>query len=154
LLPDAATDGREKRRVREAEKRKIIDQEYVKEYSKHLRQCHPKMPKGLEKEIAEHACLKYSGRVGRSEGARKFNRQTIALAVIAHIRHTKMRYDELLMRGHDRQEARSIVRGKIEDILDKWEGIPRFEGTEEINEAGIELSIPARDINCGMRLEA
>ena len=80
------------------------------------------MPSGVEVKIAEHACLKYSGRVGRSEMAKQFDTDALTLSVIAHIRHVKTNYDSLLMHGYDRWNARDEVRDKIDDILEKWRG--------------------------------
>lgn len=116
----ADADLREARRVRETERRKLIDKEYVKKYGEQVRLLYPSMPSGREVKIAEHACLKYSGRVGRSKEAQRFDADAITLSVLAHIRHTETSYDELLMRGTDRHEARSMVRDKIDQILEKW----------------------------------
>ena len=69
-----------------------------------------------EQIIAEHACLKYSGRVGRSAAAKDFDKEAIRLAVIAHIRHAETEYDELLSKGYDRQAARVFVKEKVEQI--------------------------------------
>lgn len=46
--------------------------------------------------------------------------------MIAHIRHEFTRYDELLMEGLDRREARMRVSGQIDAVLKEWEAI---EGT-------------------------
>jgi hypothetical protein len=70
--------------------------------------------------IAIHACRKYSGRVGRSAMAKALDPEAIRLAVTAHVRHTETRYDELLMRGYDRHEARMEVQDRVQDILDRW----------------------------------
>ena len=78
------------------------------------------MPLGLEMKIAEHACEKYSGRVGRSKEAKGFDERSITLAVVAHIRHTETEYDKLLMRGVDRYDARRIISDKINQVLEKW----------------------------------
>ena len=48
-------------------------------------------------------------------------RKPCELAVIAHIRHEHTRYDELLMKYGDRQQAREMVRGDIEQLLMRWE---------------------------------
>ncbi len=61
----ADAELRQVRRVRDAERQDILDKEYVKQYSEEIRGCYPRMPPGLEVKIAEHACLKQSGRVGR-----------------------------------------------------------------------------------------
>ena len=113
---------REARRLREAERREKIDTVYVKEYAAKLRQAFPCMPSGVEIKIAGHACLKYSGRIGRTEMAKEFHPDALTLSVIAHIRHVKTNYDELLMRGHERWHAREKVRDTIDDILEKWRG--------------------------------
>jgi hypothetical protein len=70
--------------------------------------------------IAEHACQKYSGRVGRSAASKEFDPQAITLAVQAHIRHEYTNYDELLMTGWERFEARMVVQRTVEEILDQW----------------------------------
>ena len=116
------TELRQARRMREAERREIVDKEYVQRYSEQIRRCYPRMPSGLEAKIAEHACLKHSGRVGRSGAAKRFDEESITLSVVAHIRHTRTDYDELLMRGIDRHDARSLVRDKIDQVLEQWQG--------------------------------
>jgi hypothetical protein len=116
----ADADARGARRAREATRREIVDRQYVEEYGRHIRDRYPLMPQGLETKIAEHACLKHSGRVGRSSRAKKFSAKTITLAVAAHVRHEETNYDDLLMGGTDRQDARAQVREKIEEILDRW----------------------------------
>jgi len=120
----ADAELRESRKIREAERRQAIDRVYVKEYGTQVRLLYPRMPVGLETKIAEHACLKYSGRAGRSDRAKRFDPEAITLSVVAHIRHTETDYDELLMRGFDRKEARGIVRDRIDEVLEKWRGDP------------------------------
>lgn len=82
----------------------------------------PHIPLRRETVIAEHACLKYSGRVGRSSAAKNLSENTIRLAVIAHIRHAETEYDELLAKGYDRLESRSKIEAKVGRILTEWEG--------------------------------
>jgi len=120
----ADADLREIRKIREAERRKAIDKAYVKEYGTKIRLLYPHIPPDLETKIAEHACLKYSGRVGRSDRAKRFDSEAITLSIIAHIRHTETDYDELLMRGFDRRDARGIVKDRIDEVLEKWRGEP------------------------------
>ena len=94
----------------------------MKQFGAQIRQCYPRIPSGLEVTIAEHACLKYSGRVGRSERAKRFDEDSITLAVMAHIRHRETEYDHLLMRGMDRHDARRLVRNRIDELLERWRG--------------------------------
>ena len=75
----------------------------------------------MEMTIAEHACLKYSGRIGRSAAAKGLDENAVRLAVIAHVRHVEKAYDTLLMRGYERWDARAQVEGKVDRVLTKWE---------------------------------
>lgn len=72
-----------------------------------------KVSPGREKKIAEHACLKYTGRIGRSAAAKSLDKEAVRLAVIAHIRHEETNYDELLKTDYDRSEARVQVNEKV-----------------------------------------
>lgn len=111
---------RARRRVREAERRAELDQEYVTSFADRVRELFPRCPVGRERVIAEHACRKYSGRVGRSTGAKRLDQEFIRLAVIAHIRHTETVYDTLLSQGIDRWLAREDVADEIDKMLDQW----------------------------------
>jgi hypothetical protein len=44
----------------------------------------------------------------------------IDLAVIAYVRHRQTNYDELLMSGYQRSDARSAVRDRVDEIRDRW----------------------------------
>jgi hypothetical protein len=44
----------------------------------------------------------------------------VNLAVIAHIRHTHTNYDQLLMSGTERLDARAQIRGEIDRVLTAW----------------------------------
>ena len=116
----ADEDIRARRRERAAARRAELDREYVQEFAAHVREQYPSCPPGREVAIAEHACLKYSGRVGRSAAAKSFDEQAIRLAVIAHVRHTETPYDRLLASGHDRRNARAEVEPEVARVLDRW----------------------------------
>ncbi len=92
----------------------------MQEFSAHVREQYPSCPPRREVAIAEHACLKYSGRVGRSAAAKSFDEQAIRLAVIAHVRHTETPYDRLLASGRDRRNARAEVERQVARVLDRW----------------------------------
>ena len=116
----ADADVRERRRLRQQEQAAEHDQEYVRRIAKEVLRLFPRCPNLRAAAIAEHACLKYSGRVGRSAEAKALDPEAIRLAVTAHVRHTETRYDELLGRGYDRHEARLEVQDRVQDILDRW----------------------------------
>jgi hypothetical protein len=117
-LSDA--DARALRQAREAERRAELDQEYILHFAARVRELYPACPLGREQEIAQHACQKYSGRVGRSASAKKLDEKAIHLAVIAHIRHAETNYDELLAQGWERFEARDEVEDQIKKVLSTW----------------------------------
>ena len=108
------------RREREAIRRIELDQQYVERFAQRVRDLYPACPPGIETVIAEHACLKYSDRVGRSAAAKEFDEQAIRLAVTAHVRHTETDYDSLLAGGHDRGEARSAGEAEVTRVLSEW----------------------------------
>lgn len=118
----ADADLRERRRRREAKRRGELDQEYFKQFAARIRALYPACPEGIEGRIAEHACQKYSGRVGRSTAAKNFDEEAVKLAVIAHIRHEATDYDAYLADGVDRNKARWRVKDEIEEILTYWRG--------------------------------
>jgi hypothetical protein len=116
----ADADARELKRQRAAETRTIADKKFMDDFAQSIRLTFPYLPKGMEKTIAHHACQKYSGRVGRSQAAKVFDDIAIFLAVQAHARHTKTNYDELLIRGYDRHDARNLIDEKLLSVLKLW----------------------------------
>ncbi|UCE07958.1 MAG: DUF2293 domain-containing protein [bacterium] len=117
----ADAEIRDARRKRAAQRRAELDEAYVVAFAQKIRQLYPNCPSGDEVRISEHACQKYSGRVGRSAAAKQFDDNAIQLAVVAHIRHQYTRYDELLFQGWSRGEARAEVKSEINEILAKWQ---------------------------------
>lgn len=118
----ADSESRERRREREAVKVAEMDKQYISQFAARVRECFPRCPAGKEMVIAQHACLKYSGRVGRSAAAKKLDEEAVRLAVVAHIRHAETDYDALLGKGYDRQDARWEVRNEVDRILSQWAG--------------------------------
>lgn len=117
----ADSDARARRRERAAERRAALDQEYVKRFAARVRELYPRCPPEREAAIAEHACLKYSGRVGRSAAAKDLDEDAVRVAVVAHIRHTETPYVELLAAGCERSDARWEVQHAVETVLARWE---------------------------------
>ena len=119
---DADAEGRERRRRMAAIRGAELDREYVAEFAKHIAARFPGCPRDEARRIAEHACRKHSGRVGRSAAAKTFDPEAIDLAVAARVRHAHTRYDDLLSEGWIRNQARNEVRDKIHAVLAKWSG--------------------------------
>ena len=117
---EADADKRAELRARAEAHRAMLDREYIADFEQHLRALFPGCPSKEAQQIAERACLKYSGRVGRSAEAKKFEPEAIHLAVVAHVRHQHTSYDDLLMQGWDRHEARTEVARDIDTCLAAW----------------------------------
>ena len=117
-------EARARRRERAALRRAEQDEAFVSRFAARVRELFPGCSQGRETAIAEHACEKYSGRVGRSAAARSLDDETVRLAVVAHVRHRETAYDEMLADGEDRQEARALVRGEVEAVLERWRRPP------------------------------
>ena len=123
---------RDRRRTRETE----IDHRFVAEFARQIRVHFPACSAQEVKEIAEHACRKYSGRVGRSAAAKGFDPTAIRLAVAASVRHRFTNYEELLLGGYDRQEARAMVRPEVEALLASWSRGQHSEESQQRETAG------------------
>jgi hypothetical protein len=117
----ADEDARKLARARAAARRAELDREYIRRFAGRVREIYPFCPTGRESLIAEHACRKYSGRVGRSAAAKTLDEAAVRLAVTAHVRHAETNYDELLLKGIERWDAREKVCTKVSRILDLWE---------------------------------
>ena len=113
-------DARSRARERAAVRREVLDGAYLKKFEARLLEMYPCCPPEEARSIAEHACEKYSGRVGRSAAAKNLDDEAITLAVRAHIRHGHTRYDRYLADGMDRAEARRLVRCRIDEVAVKW----------------------------------
>jgi hypothetical protein len=70
--------------------------------------------------IARHTALRGSGRVGRSAAGRALDSEALTLAVVASVRHQDTDYDDLLMSGVPRAEARDQIRPAIDRLLAAW----------------------------------
>lgn len=79
-----------------------LDREYVERFALRVRELFPACPTGRERAIAEHACRKYSGRIGRLASGKSLDEEAIRLAVTAHVRRAATRHDELLAKGYER----------------------------------------------------
>ncbi len=114
-------EARKLARARAAARRAELDLEYIQRFAGCVREIYVYCPTGRENLIAEHACRKYSGRVGRSAAAKALDEAAVRLAVSAHVRHAETNYDELLLKGFERLDAREKVYPEVSRTLDLWE---------------------------------
>jgi hypothetical protein len=113
-------EQRAARRERGAERRTQEDVELAARMAGRICALFPGCPPAEAHHIAQHTAERGSGRVGRSAAGRTLEDEAIELAVQAAVRHRHTNYDELLMGGVDRLGARERVRGRVEDVMEKW----------------------------------
>jgi hypothetical protein len=116
----ADAEARARRREREHERRGREDLKLHARLANAIATAFPGCPAERAQAIARHAATRGSGRVGRTAAARELDRDTVELAVVAAVRHEDTAYDELLMSGIDRAEARHRVRDDVTRVLDAW----------------------------------
>lgn len=106
----ADAEVRARRKARDAERRADQDEALARSMANGIRRLFPRCPPEEAETIAQHATLRRSGRVGRTAAAKEMEERPLVLAVVAAVRHGYTRYDDLLMSGMERSEARAGVR--------------------------------------------
>jgi hypothetical protein len=113
-------DARARRRLRQGELRSVEDDRFTDSLGNEILRLFPGCPQTRAEVIATHAGTRGSGRIGRSAAGRTLDPKAVTLAVVASVRHSDTNYDQLLMSGVPRPEARDRVRSDIEAVLDAW----------------------------------
>jgi hypothetical protein len=116
----ADEEARARRRERDGERRADEDVRLQAAFAERIRALFPGCPRPRATAIAQHAVTRGSGRVGRSAAGRALADEAVTLAVVASVRHEDTRYDQLLMAGVPRDEARAQVRDTVDAVLDRW----------------------------------
>jgi hypothetical protein len=112
--------ARARRRERDALRRADADRELEARMAAKIAKLFPGCPPGRAAEIARHAAARGSGRVGRFAAGRALDENALELAVVASVRHRDTPYDDLLMSGMDRADARDRVRDQVARTVDAW----------------------------------
>lgn len=116
----ADSEVRALRRERDAERRVEQDQNLVADMAREISRLFPGCPPTEARTMAAHTARRGSGRVGRTAAGRSLEEEALTLAVTAHVRHRHTRYDQLLMRGYYRNDARAAIRDDVERVLALW----------------------------------
>ncbi|MFF8605295.1 DUF2293 domain-containing protein [Streptomyces sp. NPDC015346] len=116
----ADAEARARRRARDAMRRAARDAQVTAALEAEILRLFPRCPAERAAEIAAHASLKGSGRVGRTAAGRSLDPGAVTAAVRAAVRHVDTEYDTLLMRGVPRHQARTRVAPAIEAVLRAW----------------------------------
>jgi hypothetical protein len=130
----ADEEARARQRLRAAERRKLEDVEFQERFAREIRNLFPGCAEARADAIARHAGARGSGRVGRSAAGRALDEEAVRRAVVASVRHDDTAYDELLMSGVERADARERVRDAVERVLELWRaGPPDGAGPAAVN---------------------
>lgn len=123
----ADRDLRALRRERGALRRAEYDRDLILPMTGAILNLFPECPPTEARTIAEHTVRRGSGRMGRTAAGRSLEESALTLAVIAHIRHCHTRYDEFLMSGYSRSDARGLIREDVDRVLETWRN-PSYPG--------------------------
>ncbi|PPK62211.1 DUF2293 domain-containing protein [Actinokineospora auranticolor] len=116
----ADEEVRERRKVRDRERRAAQDVEFQATFAVRIGELFPGLETARAQAIAEHAGTRSSGRVGRSAAGQALDEHAVTLAVVAAIRHEETDYDAMLMAGVPRATARERIRDDIDRVLALW----------------------------------
>jgi hypothetical protein len=118
----ADEDSRARRRERQQERRASEDVDFQRALALQITRLFPGCPAARAEAIAGHTGDRGSGRVGRTAAGRALDPEAVTRAVVAAVRHGDTDYDDLLMMGADRAEARDRVRADVDQVLEHWRG--------------------------------
>jgi hypothetical protein len=116
----ADAEARRRRRVRDARRRTAEDVRFTDAFAAEIRRLFPGCPVERALGVAAHASVRGSGRVGRSAAGRALSEGAVVSAVAASVRHLDTPYDQLLMSGVPRAEARRRIAPTVEAVLGGW----------------------------------
>ncbi|MGW5604673.1 DUF2293 domain-containing protein [Streptomyces sp. NPDC003753] len=116
----ADAEARRRRRARDARRRAEEDARFTEAFAAEIQRLFPGCPAERARAIAGHASVRGSGRVGRSAAGRALSPEAVTAAVRASVRHLETPYDQLLMDGVARPEARRRIAGRVEAVLREW----------------------------------
>jgi hypothetical protein len=116
----ADAEARQRRQDRDRERRARLDVAFQASLTSEIRRLFPGCPPDRAEAIARHTAGRGTGRVGRSAPGQMLDERATTLAVVASVRHVDTGYDEILMSGTPRAEARSLVSADVDRILDSW----------------------------------
>ncbi len=113
-------EARARRRARDARRRAAQDVRFTAELAAEIGRLFPGCPAERAEDIAAHASVRGSGRVGRTAAGRALDEGAVTAAVRASVRHLDTEYDALLMSGVPRRQARMRVAPAIDAVLTAW----------------------------------
>ena len=116
---ECLADAEARVRRRDAERREREDADLRERFAAEIVRLVPACPRPRAEAIARYTAARDSGRVGRSSAGRALDPATVEVSVLASVRHDDTAYDDLLMSGVERAEARERVHAEVERVLER-----------------------------------
>ncbi|MEV7994022.1 DUF2293 domain-containing protein [Streptomyces sp. NPDC086077] len=116
----ADAEARRRRRARDAQRRAVADSRFAEAFAAEILRLFPGCPPERARAIAAYASQRGSGRVGRSPAGRALTEGAVTSAVVAAVRHGDTPYDQLMMSGVHRHEARRRIAASVQTVLREW----------------------------------
>jgi hypothetical protein len=116
----ADCEQRARQRERDEVRRAENDRDLIVHMTSAISRLFPGCPPEEARMIAAHTARRGSGRVGRTFAGRALEESALTAAVVAAIRHRHTRYDELLMGGYSRTDARDSIHEAVDRVLESW----------------------------------
>lgn len=119
---ECLADGEQRARQRERDKVRLAenDRNLIVHMTSAILRLFPGCPPEEARTVAAHTARRGSGRVGRTFAGRALEESALTAAVVATIRHRQTRYDELLMSGYNRTDARDSIHEDVDRVLESW----------------------------------
>jgi hypothetical protein len=116
----ADAQQRSARRSRDELRRAEHDRDLAARMTEAILERFPGCPSEEARAIAAHTAVRGSGRVGRTSAGRALEAEALTAAVVAAVRHNHTRYDQLLMSGWTRIDAREAIRDAVHRVIESW----------------------------------
>jgi hypothetical protein len=116
----ADSEPRARKRERDEVRRADNDLDLILHMTGAISRLFPGCPPEEARTIAAHTARRGTGRVGRTSAGRALEESALTAAVVAAIRHRHTQYDELLMSGYSRTDARDSIHEEVDRVLESW----------------------------------
>jgi len=119
-------------RFHAALRREDQEHQYFEDFKQAIRESYPGCREEDVLAITEHACEKYSRRVGRSASAKELDSGAVGQAVRAYIRHNHTNYDIIRGALDSRKLSRDLIQDRVAAVESEWRQTPEaLEGIKQ-----------------------
>ncbi|MFD2763850.1 DUF2293 domain-containing protein [Micromonospora eburnea] len=113
-------EARARRRERDRQRREVADERFQQDLAEQIGRRFPAARRCGRRRSADTPAPAAAAGWGRSAAGRALGPDAVTRAVVASVRHEDTAYDELLMAGVPREQARERVQDDIDQVLERW----------------------------------